>query len=372
MTDPQKKCPPPKVFYDELFNEPLKSWVTQSLQERNIVWSMWQPLSGDAGFRRYFRLDTQPALLAVYAPPETEKNAEFVRIAEAWRKQGIHAPAVVAADIERGFMLVEDFGAQSLSDTLEDSPKSRAIGGGVADMSSVTRVYEPVLSALLTLQTAKFDLKLSSYDDVTLKREMALFPEWFVQGLLGLELSQQDEHYIQNAFGWIAGQCLMQPCVTVHRDFHCRNIHIDQQGQIGLIDFQDAIEGPVTYDLVSLLKDCYQYWPKEWIETQALAYRARLPLAFKMQSEAAFLQAFDLMGLQRHIKVLGIFARLALRDHKSTYLSDLPLVIHYVRECLSQHASLSTELEGFYQWFEVSVMPVVAHQNWFSPAEYQG
>ncbi len=347
---------------EERFLVPLKRWTTQSLDSLSINWSEWKPLSGDAGFRRYFRLDSQPAVLAVYAPPETEKNAEFVRIATAWRKQGIRTPAILAADIERGFMLIEDFGAQSLSDILGGL---RKVDINTADMDTVKQAYEPILDSLLALQTAQFDLALPPYDTEVLKTEMALFPEWFVQSLLGLELSQQDEQSLHDALDWIVQQCVIQPEVTVHRDFHCRNIQIDQQGEVGLIDFQDAIQGPVTYDLVSLLKDCYQRWPSQWVNEQALAYRARLPRSLQMQSDKAFLRAFDLMGLQRHIKVLGIFARLALRDHKRAYLNDLPLVIAYVRACLGQYAETSVELSVFHQWFEEVVMPLAAQQDWF-------
>ena len=337
--------------------EAIDAWVVNTCGELGVNLQSMDALPGDAGFRRYFRIKSDMPLLAVYAPPATEKNVEFIAIAQAWRDLNIHTPRIYKVDLTSGFMLIEDFGSRSLADDLEQARQE--------GLQSVTAAYAPALNELFKLQSAAATIELPPYNQTALKVELELLQPWFIQQLLGHTLSDGDQRVIEQAFDWILEQTMHQPQVMVHRDFHCRNIQRFGDAGVGLIDFQDALQGPVTYDLASLLKDCYQKWPASWVDDQALAYRKRLPGHLQMANEVEFLQAFEVMGLQRHIKVLGIFARLHLRDGKSSYLQDLPLVLAYVRATLERYAPLAE----FAQWFEAVLMPLVREQDWFCSVE---
>lgn len=282
-------------------------------------------LSGDAGFRSYYRLDCQPPLLAVLAPPETENSAQFCRVAEWLLAHGVHAPKVIAKDLNQGFMLVEDFGDRLLQGELSND--------------SVCGYYGEALSLLLHQQAAPAEAFFPEYNEVLLGDELSLFVDWFVSQLLSLSLSNEESAIIELAFAKLIKRAKAQQQVVVHRDFHSRNLLVLDDGSLAAIDFQDAVVGPVTYDVVSLLKDCYVSWPQDQVERWALSYAAMAHDAGILddRSEADFLIDFHWMGLQRHIKVLGIFARLYLRDGKTRYLSDLPLVLRYTREVLSHY-----------------------------------
>lgn len=311
----------------------------------------WQALAGDAGFRRYFRLASEPPLLAVYAPPTTEPNALFLKLASHLRQHGVLAPAVAAADLERGFLLLEDLGATLLRQELNND--------------SVEGLYAEALNCLLHIQQCPTaELGLPVYDRERLRQEMNLFSDWFVPQLLGHTLTVAELHMLDRWFRRLEDSALEQPQVFVHRDYHSRNLIYRPDGPPGVIDFQDAVTGPVTYDLVSLLRDCYIRWPENRVRRWALCYAniatqaGLLPLV----SEERFLRWFDWMGLQRHIKVLGIFARLSLRDGKHGYLNDLPLVVRYTLDVARRYE----EAGEFLTWFEETLMPRVRQQPWWT------
>lgn len=309
-----------------------------------------QPLTGDAGFRRYFRLNTQPSLMAVFAPPTHENNPAFVSKALALRAQGVHTPRIFAVDYQHGFMLLEDFGDDLYSEHL-GSPE-------------IESLYSAAEQTLLTLQQTAPNLDVfPAYDDQLLHQEMGLLPEWFLEKLLGLQLTNADHQMLQQTFELLAANALEQPQVVVHRDYHCRNLMVLPEGGVGVIDFQDGVIGAITYDLVSLLKDCYVRWPRDWVLARVREQTQQLRNAGLLANvdDQAFIRWFDLMGLQRHIKVLGIFARLWLRDGKARYLDDLPLVVRYTMEMATQYP----ELEPFRLWFEQRVLPLLPSQEWY-------
>ncbi len=303
------------------------------------------PIQGDAGFRRYFRLDVGPSnLIAVYAPPATENSKAFVSIGEFLFDQGVHVPKIVSYDLARGFLLVEDLGRTVYLDHLDDD--------------SANTLYGEALFSLLRIQQCPLNRVIfPEYDQQRLLDEMALFKEWFVSQLLQHQLNDSEDSLITHTFDLLVENALDQPQVVVHRDFHSRNIVYGAEGVPGIIDFQDAVIGPVTYDLVSLLRDCYIAWPQDRVERWAIAY-ANMAVDVGILhpvSEEKFLKWFDLMGLQRHIKVLGIFSRLSLRDGKDEYLDDLPLVVHYVRNVSKKHP----ETESFAAWFDKTLVPLI-------------
>jgi aminoglycoside/choline kinase family phosphotransferase len=347
---------------------PLQQWVAQQLNIREWQYRQGEslkPLSGDAGFRCYFRVESEPSLLAVFSPPETEDNATFITLARFLRDQGIHAPEIIAADLDQGFMLLEDFGDRLLL--------------GELTSESVDLLYGETMMVLLRLQQCSVaeyargnrgNKPLPVYDRSKLRQEMELLREWFIPQLLSYELSEAEHSLLDNAFELLENAALEQPQVLVHRDYHSRNILVRDGEAPGVIDFQDAVRGPLTYDLVSLLRDCYIRWPRERVEAWALAYGnmamevGLLPLV----KQATFLRWFDLMGLQRHIKVLGIFARLWLRDGKSGYLNDLPLVMRYTLDV----AEAYPELAEFRQWFVDNLLPLAEQQDWYSDYHLAG
>lgn len=349
----------------------LEHWVRQQLEDRQ--WPLANavtltPLGGDAGFRRYLRVNCEPTLLAVDAPVETEDSAAFVAIARYLRDQGVHSPGVVAFDLEHGFLLVEDFGDSLYSQELE------------ADRQSAGQLYAEAMMTLLRLQQCPVVTipaadgcglhTLPDYTQHRLRQEMALFHEWFIAQLLGYELSDEEQSILDSLYSQLEAAALQQPQVWVHRDYHSRNL-IYRAGQApGVIDFQDAVRGPITYDLVSLLRDCYVRWSPEQVRQWALAYGDMAVEVGLMApvTQQGFLRWFDLMGLQRHLKVLGVFARLHLRDGKDGYLKDLPLVIRYVIEVVQSYP----EFEDFSFWFKEKLLPLCEQQQWYEDYQQAG
>ncbi len=304
-----------------------------------------EALAGDAGFRRYYRINTQPSVIAVDSPPTKENNPAYIAVAMALQAQGIRTPKVHAVDFNQGFFLLEDFGHDLLQPLLSSE--------------SVDSYYQQAQETLLEIQkTAPDPLVFPRYDAQRLRDEMALFSQWFVGELLGLELESQEIAMLDSLFDHLIDSALDQPQVVVHRDYHSRNLMLLADQELGVIDFQDAVYGPITYDLVSLLKDCYVRWPAEQMREQALAFKSEAHINVDNQR---FLSWFDLMGLQRHIKVMGIFARLALRDGKSSYLQDLPLVIRYSLEAARDYPHST----AFYQWFLRRIEPQLSAQSWY-------
>lgn len=281
------------------------------------------PVSGDASFRRYFRLATgRGPLIAVDAPPAQENCRPFVAIAGALRAGGLHAPEVIATDFDRGLMLLEDFGDALLRPALADD--------------TVDAHYTQAMAELLRMQgiTATPGYSLPPYDRQRLLDEMQLFRDWFVKVHLQLDLSADELAVLDGACALIADDNLVQPTVFVHRDYHSRNLMLLGDGalpELGIIDFQDAVTGPLTYDLVSLLRDAYITWPpprvEGWVRDCARLLREERRIDV---DDATFLRWFDWMGAQRHLKVVGIFARLNHRDGKAGYLDDIPRVFAYL------------------------------------------
>jgi len=319
-------------------------------------------LGGDASFRRYFRFfpnvpGLPRSLMLVDAPPERENNPAFLRAAGEFEVAGLHAPQVHAHDVEQGFMVLEDFGDQLMLPCLQQ-------GQDDGDTGRVDVLYQQAMQALLLLQSHPAPSSLPPYDRALLHRELVLFDEWFCGKMLGMELSTDERTLLATSWQMLADAALAQPQVRVHRDYHSRNLMVraGDDGKLrenqapGVIDFQDAVIGAVTYDLVSLLRDCYIVWPLGDVERWARAFHRDAQaqgIVPSTYSEPEFMRDFDLMGLQRHIKVLGIFCRLALRDNKPRYLLDLPVVMDYVCQVAARHPAMAP----FLQWFQAGPMP---------------
>lgn len=337
----------------------LAHWAADQIKSKFAleVDAQIETVSGDASFRRYFRLNQQgQSWICVDAPPEKENSRVFVDIAQQWFAHGIPVPQVFAFDEAQGFMLLQDFGDQMLQPLL------------TAD--SVDALYKKTLSALVPIQAmpveeASVGKRIPNYDAPMLNREMELFRDWLCQQHLGLNLSAADHAMLDSVFALLRDSALAQSQVVVHRDYHSRNIMVCDDDSVGIIDFQDAVKGPVTYDLVSLLKDCYIAWPHESVERWALWYRDLLIASKTMSAQQVeqisalstpqFLQDFDWMGMQRHLKAAGIFARLSIRDGKHSYLEDVPRTCEYLLQAARQYP----QFEQFSQWLEQTFMPAL-------------
>lgn len=311
-----------------------------------------EPASADASFRRYFRVWKPGGATRVVmdAPPDKEDTRPYLQVTRLLRDCGVHVPEVEAADTARGLLLLEDLGSTSMLAALR--------AGGDAD-----RLYGEALTTLASIQLrgTAAARELRPYDAAALEREMRLLPEWFYTRHLRLALTADTTALLTETFGFLTRELLAQPVVLVHRDYHSRNLMITPERSPGVIDFQDAVAGPIGYDLVSLLEDCYISWPRARVVAWLDNYREQLRAAgadVGVGSEE-FLRWFDLAGLQRHIKVLGIFARLCYRDGKSGYLADLPLTLDYVRDTAARYG----ELSRFSVWVERALVPHLASAN---------
>ena len=307
----------------------LRDWLSRELR---LQAARLEVASSDASFRRYFRVFSAGASFIVMdAPPEKEDVRPYLKVSRLLEELGAHVPHVHEADVARGLLLLEDLGTTPYLQSLQ--------GGGDSE-----RLYAAALEALANIQLrgAGACAQLAPYGRSELAREMALMPEWFLGRHLSLGLSAAERELLNGAFEFLIAEALAQPRVFVHRDYHARNLMVVGERNPGIIDFQDALCGPVGYDLVSLLKDCYIAWPRARVEAWVRAFRARLLAAGGAvgESEAEFLRWFDLIGVQRHIKVLGIFCRLWYRDGKPGYLPDLPRTLDYLREVSGRYAEL--------------------------------
>ncbi len=278
-----------------------------------------RPASADASFRSYWRIaGAGPTRIVMDAPPDKEDIGPWLDVAARLRQAGVHAPEVLAVDRAQGFVLMQDLGTRTYLPELRDN--------------TVDALYGDALDALLRMQATVDVAGLPVYDRARLVAEMELLPEWFLRRHLGFAPECEEWDVIEAAFTFLVHAAQEQPRAFVHRDFHSRNLLVLEAGGPGVIDFQDAVSGPLSYDLVSLLRDCYIEWDAERVDGWVEAYRIRLRAAHLLDSEVdaqRFRRWFDLMGLQRHIKVLGIFCRLWYRDGKAQYLGDLPLVWRY-------------------------------------------
>ncbi|MGB7542344.1 MAG: phosphotransferase [Burkholderiales bacterium] len=287
--------------------------------------------SDDASFRRYFRIcraDARPSLIAMDAPPEKEDCRPFVHVAGLFAEAGVHVPAIHAQDPGRGFLLLSDLG---------DTPYLDALDSGNAD-----RLYGDALDALLRIQLASRPGALPDYSRELLERELRLFPDWYVARQLERGLDARQREALEQSFSILLANNLGQPRVFVHRDYHSRNLMVCEPCP-GILDFQDAVYGPITYDLVSLLRDAYIAWEEERVIDWAVRYwdmarKAGLPVAGDF---ADFYRDLEWMGAQRQLKVLGIFARLFYRDGKAGYLKDQPRVMRYLRRTCERYRELA-------------------------------
>ena len=307
--------------------------------------------SGSSEFARAL-LTGGETLIAASSPP-SENNEAFVAVQKLLHRAGLTVPSLLATDLGNGFFLMEDFGDVLLAARLTPA--------------TVDHLYAQALGELRGLALIPcVDANLPIFDAQRIADELSLFPEWFLQKHLGLSHADLPSTIWHELLALLVSVFKEQSQCVVHRDFHSRNIMCLADGRLGVIDFQDAVLGPVTYDPVSLLKDCYIRWPRDdqlrWLD----AYRELLIAeGVEIADDAkTFARQFDLVGLQRHLRVLGVFARLCLRDQKPDYLNDLPLVLDYVREVLARYGA-ERAVGAFSDWFEGTVMPRVANQHWY-------
>jgi aminoglycoside/choline kinase family phosphotransferase len=281
------------------------------------------PASADASFRSYWRVDDgKTTRIAMDAPPDKENIRPWLDVARALERVGLHTPQVVAVDYTRGFILMEDLGTQMYLGELEAARRNSA---------QVDALYRDALDALLMMQTQVSARGLPEFDEGFIRTELELMPTWFLERHLHHTLSCGDWDVVEAAFTTLMRELRAQPQGFMHRDFHSRNLMRVKHNNPGIIDFQGAMRGPIAYDLASLLRDCYIVWPAEQVDAWVERYHQRIVAARACEADATtFRRWFDLAGLQRHLKVLGIFCRLNYRDEKPGYLADLPLVLDYV------------------------------------------
>ncbi|MGZ8221740.1 MAG: aminoglycoside phosphotransferase family protein [Methylobacter sp.] len=301
------------------------------------------PASSDASFRRYFRVKTPDGQFIVMDAPPSKENVEpFIRVAELLTQAQVNVPTIFQQNQADGFLLLEDFGSQCFLDQL------------TADTADT--LYQTAFDSLFKLQTQTpvQSTRLPGYDEALLHRELAIFDEWFLGQLLDIEIPAAVWSAVRTT---LTASALEQPSTCVHRDYHSRNLMVLDSDSPGVIDFQDAVIGPITYDLVSLLRDCYIAWPEQQVEQWRLNYFERLRQAGLIHcSEAQFKRWFDLMGLQRHLKAIGIFSRLHLRDGKPGYLNDIPRTLNYVAAVCAAYP----ELAEFNDFLHQQVLPVLS------------
>jgi hypothetical protein len=319
--------PPPDARLDL-----ARRWLSEELRLGDFTLT---PASSDASFRRYFRVsrDAGPLIL-MDAPPDREDSRPFLDLAARLAAAGVTVPRVLAADLGYGLLLLTDFG---------DTHYLSALAGGAPP----GRLYGDALDALLAMQTRLSTRGLAAYDERLLRVELGIFREWYLARHLGVALTPGQEQGLSAAEHALVSTALEQPRTFVHRDYHSRNLMVLAEGNPGVLDFQGALIGPVTYDLVSLLRDCYVAWPAEWVAETALVYQRRLEGAGVLPETdpSVFLRWLDLTGAQRHLKAAGIFARLHHRDGKPHYLADIPRTLGYVREVAARRPELGALLD---------------------------
>jgi N-acetylmuramate 1-kinase len=327
--------------------EQLQQWLSVLFGSRDFSVA---PASADASFRRYFRVTrNEQTWIAMDAPPEKENIEPYIRVANMLVATGVNAPHILETNLAEGFLLNSDLGGRTYLAEID--------GGGDAD-----RLYHDAMDALVQIQAngREHAVQLPPYDEALLRREMSLFPEWFCGKHLQLSLDAATTASLERVVDALVAEALAQPRVFVHRDYHSRNLMVGG-GRLGanpgILDFQDAVYGPVTYDLVSLLRDCYVAWPIERVHGWVARFRevAKAAGVDTGSDQKAFLRWFDFMGVQRHLKAIGIFARLWHRDGKPGYLKDIPRTLNYVRVVSGSYP----ELQFLRELIDARVMPVL-------------
>ncbi|MDB5776396.1 MAG: aminoglycoside phosphotransferase [Herbaspirillum sp.] len=308
----------------------LQQWLT-TIDTPKLAIASLRPASADASFRRYFRLDTADgdSVIAMDAPAPQEDVRPFLHVADIFGATGVSVPRVLAQDVAQGFLLLTDLGSTTYLNQLGND--------------TAHKLYMDAIDALILLQVQSRPEALPPYDRALLQRELQLFPDWYIGRHLKLTLSEAQSASLNKVFDALLANNLAQPPVYVHRDYHSRNLMVLAAGNPGILDFQDAVYGPITYDLVSLLRDAYVQWDEELVLDWMIRYwerakKAGLPVNTDVD---AFYRDFEFMGLQRHLKILGIFARLAYRDGKDAYLRDIPLVMEYVLKTARRYRELT-------------------------------
>lgn len=328
------------AFTDWLMTRPLEAGT------RFYADKPFRPVSDDASFRRYFRRDDAPGLVFVDAPPTHEDNPSFIKVSAALAAAGLHCPVVLASHLEGGFLILTDLGDDIYLNSIVD-----------ADGNYRDELYRLARETILRMQTVSCELPV--YDSARLMDEMSLFHDWFLTRQLGLTLTPEDESVLADTHKLLIGSALAQPVRFVHRDYHARNLMVCGDRTPGILDFQDAIMGPITYDLVSLYKDCYYRFERHEVKQAVAAFHTDLVAAGTASTGDPVLEWFDLMGMQRHLKCAGIFSRLNLRDGKPRYLGDIPLVIDYLTETAGNYSSL----RAFAEWMSIRVLPEARRQE---------
>jgi aminoglycoside/choline kinase family phosphotransferase len=315
-------------------------WLAAIGPRHRLLPATVRPASADASFRRYFRIDTEdPAgtRIVMDAPPAQENSAPFVQVARLMRDAGLTAPQVLEWDEPRGFLLLDDLGRQTMLEVIDP-----------ANPDAARPLYAQAIDALIRWQLASRPQVLPPYDRALLERELALFPDWYVARHRGLAVEGPLLERLQRSFRLIVENNLAAPSVYVHRDFMPRNLMITGSPALGVLDFQDAVHGPITYDIASLMRDAFLSWDEDFVLDVTVRYweqarKAGLPVD---EDFGAFYRAVEWMGLQRHLKVAGIFARLTLRDGKPKYLADTPRFIAYIRATAGRYRELTPLLRA--------------------------
>jgi N-acetylmuramate 1-kinase len=315
-------------------------WLNAQASAHGVLPATVRAASADASFRRYFRVDTaQGSCIVMDAPPDKENCEPFVRIARLMLDTGLYAPRILAWDEPQGFMLLDDIGSQTMMDVINrDDPQANH------------GLYMRAVDALLTLQQSSRPGVLPAYDEALLQRELSLFPDWYLTQHRQLQIDSTQREMLDKTFKTIVQRNLAAPSVYVHRDFMPRNLmmpHDPAEKRLGVLDFQDAVYGPITYDIASLMRDAFLTWEEDVVLDVTIRYWERARKLGLMDFEdwhndfGAFYRAVEWMGLQRHLKVAGIFARLTLRDGKPKYLADAPRFINYIRTTASRYSELT-------------------------------
>lgn len=316
--------------------EMLRGWLNQT----GLTIQKIMPLAADASFRRYFRVHSgSKTLMAMDAPPAKENSLPFVNIAKVFNAKNLQVPKVIACDLTQGFLLLSDLGDDLYFRILKEQ--------------NAEQLYQNAIKELLIIQTCKqgcgFDFP--AFDDLMLE-ELQRFREWYLLKHLKLNLNGNEETLLLETFQFLIQSALDQPQVCVHRDYHSRNLLQLPENRVGILDFQDAVWGPITYDLVSLLRDCYIAWPSEQVEKWALSYyeQAKTAKLLNAINSQQFLRWFDLMGIQRHLKAIYIFARKFHRDNNPNYLGDIPRTLNYVLSVSEKYP----ELKNFREFLKIT------------------
>ncbi|MEJ8812093.1 phosphotransferase [Variovorax ureilyticus] len=330
----------PPVWTDPARAHTFQRWIERIAPQHRLLPDTVRLASADASFRRYFRVDTGDEALTrivMDAPPAQENSEPFVHVAGLMAAAGVKAPHVLEWDRDNGFLLLDDLGFQTMLDVIDP-----------ADPAAARPLFEQAIDSLILWQLASEQDVLPPYDRALLERELSLFPQWYVGQHRGMTAEGKLKERLDRSFNLIVENNLAAPRVYVHRDFMPRNLMVGSGAPLGVLDFQDAVHGPITYDIASLMRDAFLSWEEDFVIDMTVRYwqkarKAGLPVD---EDFGAFYRAVEWMGLQRHLKVAGIFARLTLRDGKPKYLADAPRFINYIRATAGRYRELTPLLRA--------------------------